>query len=419
MSDKITQLYSDDEIEEMQEDQPEIEFNAGIYKLTWPLSGILVRVDRLRTEKENITGEVTIETTVHGHIHQARLNLTSTVTRNTLAKTLTKRVSEVDWYSVIEITCVEVLKIERQGEPALSILDVQETSAIKYQLDPLLVADAPTIVYGYGGSGKSFLGSLCAILIQSGKEFEGLKPRQGNVLYLDYETTIEEISGRIRRLSRGLGISPPNILYRNSVHPLASEVEEIQRLVIDRNIDYIILDSMGMACGGEPEKADVIIRTFGALRSLRKGVMVIDHLNKDGGLFGSIYKMNYSRCAWELRGVENSHEDTITTTLKHTKANNARKRQVPLALSLRFDGFNKRIIPASVNPATDPHLAEELPLKLRIRQMLADKPMFANELAEEMGGNFNSIRTTLNRCPEFEKVRGGSHDGKWTLSKSR
>ena len=71
---------------------PTLKSNTGIYNLTWGEEQLAIRIDRLREDsKYTVSGEMTVKTSVPGsskHLHQARLNLTSTQARQTIARHL-------------------------------------------------------------------------------------------------------------------------------------------------------------------------------------------------------------------------------------------------------------------------------------------------------------------------------------------
>ena len=98
---------------------------GGVFKLEWEEEQISVRLDRLTEDsKHTVTGEITISSSVpghRGHLHQARLNLTSTSARRTLATYLNSRAQGGDWDGIVEQACVRVLEGYREGEPLVHL----------------------------------------------------------------------------------------------------------------------------------------------------------------------------------------------------------------------------------------------------------------------------------------------------------
>lgn len=112
--------------------KPELTCNAGVYSLAWSDEKIHICIDRLDDRKHITTAEVTVryrapESTDYEHLHQARLNLTSTRERAALAKYLQDRVTELDWEAVLEQACVKTLQRHREGEPVQMVGNHPET----------------------------------------------------------------------------------------------------------------------------------------------------------------------------------------------------------------------------------------------------------------------------------------------------
>ena len=65
-----------------------------------------------------------------------------------------------------------------------------DTTATTWRLRPFLEEGEPTLLFGPGGSGKSYLAMTMAYLVASGNQHLGLEPAKGGVLYCDYEATL-------------------------------------------------------------------------------------------------------------------------------------------------------------------------------------------------------------------------------------
>ena len=156
------------------------------------------------------------------------------------------------------------------------------------------------------------------------------KVERSNVLYLDWELTEEEQSRRIYKLARGMNLTgPPDGLdYLRMDTPLMQAIPQLKALIRERHYGLIIVDSLGPACGGDPEAARFVIPLFNSIRSLGTTSLLIDHQsrlqqgqsyrNKDP--FGSIYKKNLSRSAIQLHKVA-EEEGRLALVLRHLKSN--------------------------------------------------------------------------------------------------
>ena len=136
----------------------------------------------------------------------------------------------------------------------------------------------------------------------------------------------------------GLGIAvPDNIFYRYTHQLLASDIEAIQRHVLEQDINFMVVDSATPAVG-EPESAQMTTEYFRALRSLRITTVTIGHVAKTGKEnepFGSIFWRNLPRANFRVNGAHEPGADSFTLGLKHTKSNNG-KHLRDIGLEVRF-----------------------------------------------------------------------------------
>lgn len=377
--------------------KPTLEENAGVYSLFWEDFKIRGRVDRLKEDsRQNVSAEVLLRTDIPGtssHLHQARLNLTSTTSRRSLARALEERLNTVDWSALIEQLCVLVLRRYREGEPVLIVGDIPIAERLKYRVEPLIVDKQPNLLYGKGGTGKSLLATFLAVLMDDAPASCGLKVEPGPVLYLDYETSSEEVRERITGIMAGLEQQRRSkVMYRFCFQRLADDIVEVQRIVNEHGIQMAIVDSVGPACGGEPESADVVLNYFRALRSLRITTLSVDHTNKEGHLFGSVYKFNASRSVFELKGSE--EQDGLNIGLWHRKSNNTRRIK-PLGFKVEFK--EEAISFSQQDIRNLPDFAKDMVLQDRIAGVLKREPLSIEAIAEKLDVSSATIKTILNR----------------------
>lgn len=303
-----------------------------------------------RSSREGISGDLRIVTRLEGVktgkndlLHHARFNLSSSTTRNSLAKMLEGRTPGLgmDWFDGLEMLCQQVLEAESIGQPYVEVGHLPvERQAIRYSVDPLVPANVTALLYGPGGSGKSVIALACALSVRLGREIiPGVSPgTTGNVLYLDWETDRPVINERVQSICLGAGLEPVPIIYRRCIRTLAEEAEEIANAVAERGIIYMVIDSAGMAMGAGGEHGDAnesTLRLFDAIRHIGVSTQLIDHVSKQEmrqgkgksvGLlpYGSIYKVNLARSAWEIRNVTEDFDEATRIALVHTKANDSR-----------------------------------------------------------------------------------------------
>jgi hypothetical protein len=349
------------------------------YRVVAPEIQTEIRVTRLKRSGGDLHGEIRVKCniagvkTVDGVMHLARFNLSSSSTRSSLAKLLESRtpgqVGKMDWFDGLETLCQKVMNDQSTGQPYIDIGTTPVTfSSAKYVIDPLVPANVTALLYGPGGSGKSIIALASAMSIQNGREIiPGIPPAiKGNVLYLDWETDGPVINERIQAIAAGAGFKPATITYRRCIRPLAEEAEEIANAVAERDIVYMVIDSAGMAMGTSGEYGDSnesTLRLFDAIRHIGISTQVIDHVSKQEmrskgkvqGLlpYGSVYKVNLARSAWEVRNGTSENDERVKVALIHTKANDSRlKPQIGLEIDwepgkITFRPADVTIIPVS------------------------------------------------------------------------
>jgi len=271
------------------------------------------------------------------------------------------------------------------------------------------------MLYGAGQTGKSIMAVYLAALIESPLDHNGLEAEPGKVLYLDYETDETEVAHRMRCILKGLEVeTATDMLYRYGRMPLADDIEQVQRIVAENEVDVVIVDSLGMAAGGDQDKSMDIIRYFQALRTLKCTTLTIDHVNKEGKLYGNVYKFNEARNVLEVKGVTETESSTIDIGLYHRKMNNGSLMK-PLGFRIEFGEEAYTVRKQDLNQI--PELEAGLPLRQRLRSELAHGACPVNDLAEALGVTEATIRMTLNRNKAlFQPVyQDGVRDHLWGL----
>ena len=409
----------------------------GVYVLSWTDLNIEIHVNRIRESHDHETkAEVLITSrrpAAPGHLKQGRINMTSTASRKSMERSLTERDPTVDWDAVLEQMCFAVLQAFRAGSPVQRIEKVDVAAQQRWLIDPLLQLNNPTLIYGPGSSGKSWLGQYIAVLADAGLSETGfdVDPCTGRVLYLDWETTQDEIAERVTKIRQGMNLPDSgNIWYKKMTSGLANDIESLREAVVDHNIALVIVDSLGSACMGEPESAEVVLRTFAALRSLNVTALCIDHTNKEGYLFGSVYKYNSARMVFEIKKSQEPDEDKLIFVLFHKKANNSKLIKERGFIMTFGDGA----VTFERQDVRDTPLADQLRLVDRIANLLRDGAMTAQDIAEGLDkarshvdkvlsngvrdGRFVRLNDKTHRYANsaFEDVVGIDEDGWTTIS---
>jgi len=210
------------------------------------------------------------------------------------------------------------------------------------------------------------------------------------------------------------------LYYRRCHQPVADDIETIKNIILENGIALVIIDSIGPACGGEPETADSALRYFKALRSLETTSLSISHRTKreeSKGPFGSVYWYNLARYVWTVELGDASKQNEFAVTLHHEKSNTT-SLFGHMGLSFAFDPDSQATSIERVDPGELPTLMENLPLKEQIKRVLSKHgELTEKEIAEMIPGkkhkgvNADTVRSTCSRDRKlFEKA-----DGKWRL----
>ena len=419
----------------------------NIYRMEWPDLRIKALITRVKANSNNeIHGEIDISSerpTSAGHLKGGKLNITSVNARHAWAGSLTKRDSEIDWDALLEQLYLKVKNKHREGAPVEDIdgdANVLEENAA-WVIEPILLENNITLIYGHGSAGKSWFAQFIALISCIGMSHAGFHARKSRVLYLDYETTRQNLNLRVSKIKNGLGITDKTTFkYRRMTQSLVDDIESVNEYCEKHDINMLIIDSVGLACGGEPENAKVINDFAKAIRSLRQDsgmtTLLIDHMNKEGLLFGSIYKFTNARLVWEVKKNQETNASSLFVGLFHKKANDDKLyKEISFELTFSKDAIHIERKDVRDTPL-DVHLTwpERVTNIIRVSQKAYPQGMTAKEIAEELksAGDERTEDKITNQVsvlfhndknsarPRFVRMRDrdGNHTGKWGLAAS-
>jgi len=383
---------------------PSVTEGMGFINYAFPEFGLRVMAERFTDEGQAELSFFLTNKTGDSFIHATRVNLLATVTMNSLEKRLEKNSREIPWTDVLTYITGKTIEIARRGEPATEIWpDDNDTLEIEYLLKPFIYLNHPTVIFGDYGSLKSLMSLVIAYTVQ-------LPYRENNLdlittenstkcLYLDYEDDPSSFRKRWSALERGIGHKGAvSILHQRMTAPLADSVSSLQRSIHDSAIGLLIVDSLGPAARGNLNDPEPAIKYHAALRQLGVTSLTLAHTAKDQigqkrSIFGSVFFTNLSRSVWECKAEQETGEDEAIISLKHTKANLSRRHH---ALGYRFTFTNNSIAVVKAD-LRDTGLSGELPLTLRIKDLLRSSAMTVKDIASSLDHNEASIRTIINR----------------------
>ncbi len=376
----------------------------GHYRLALPAIGVVFDADRLRREHQELVGELCVRCdlpgarTIDGTLSIADFNLSSARARSERAKLLSERsnAADLDWIGALEEFCQRVLAADRTGQPSVTMgkPDPNYRRDLMYNVDGLMLLQRhPTILFGGPGTNKSYI-ALRALgkLSEQGK----------SVLYLDWEL---DLSDHEYRLSELFPDGIPPVEYMRCYRPLTGEVDRIQHAVREKRIDYIAYDSVGFACGGAPESAEVALAYFRAVREIGPGSLHIAHNAKGEGNdqepFGSRFWKANARQMW-FAGADESTINPKMVALFCRKAN-LDKLFPPVTYRIEWtDSGTCEFSRANITDSAE--LSGKLSVREQIYQLLRSGPRTVTQISEETGIETNTVTQTINRYVRKNKV---------------
>ena len=393
---------------------------GGVHTVEWGFYGLKVTVSKLREQSNGgllADFDLSWQTDSGPFTYFTRFNLKSGPTKASTAKDLASvsqgRIgAEVEvWRHIIERVCNYVRRAFNKGEEGVELVDSKASGTTTYRLWPYLQERQPTLLYGPGDTGKSFFGVLFGYLIATGREHLGMKPEQGNVCYLDYETDEDTTKNRLNMVAAGFGeTTPPFFHYMHMLRPLEDDFDRVNTYLMKHSTDFVVIDSAGRAVL-EPEASGPVNQYFNALAGLEATTLTIAHVSKTGKEsepFGSVFWYNGARATYRAFGKQTG--STLAMALRNHKANNG-PRLSDRAYDFTFDD-NKTIVTQGDVEAL-PAINSNPPMHQRIVTHLENNggPVKASDLAKTLSSTKAYITTVLHRDLK-EKVQH-LPDGRW------
>lgn len=387
-------------------DPPEFSEIASTLIYTWATPDIAISIDQLHRNGLGLQSEIVITgngVTIHGPVHY---NLTSTSARDTLVRYLNKRM-ETNWPEILETLSRLTVAHSRTGDPVSDLKEYLKRPGSQWVLRPFILEDQPTILFGAGGLGKSILALAMMLGLESDNAIlPGTASQPGHHgLYLDWEDTAYQHGERYRQLCAGKGLKPKDydLLHLRCTGTITEEGQRIHHQIADSAATYLIVDSAGLACGGEPEKSEAALMFFATLRTFKLPALVIAHQTKGnsrGMPFGSVFWSNAARMTWEIASKQRPGGTGLQVSLTNCKSN--------VSSLLGSIGYNiawtsDSIAITSLDLSQVPELSntQDLTDKLHAAFTPREQGLTVSQLAELLGSTStpDSIRTTMKRHP--------------------
>lgn len=378
-------------------------------RVEWVTRGIVATAKTLKEHSDGrIGGHLTIETTLPGvarALRSAQFTFTALRSRTELANDLKKKVDSVPWDDMIEMLCDEVTRYIQTGDPILEVDSSVEVAPAEFVLWPLVMYKHPTVLFGDPETTKSYLAALIIYLA-------GLPPQEildmqvrrtmASPLYLDWEGEFEALASRMNQIQIGMELPIVKVGYRKCKRSLMDDLDQIKRDVKARGTDFVVIDSLGAACGmGNLNDTQPPMEFYAALRSLNVSSLILAHNAKNAPqhgrtVYGNLFFGALARSIWEVKRPEHEEgSDSVEIGLFHTKMNYGR-RERPIGFRFHFGTGATLVTPHS--PKDIAAATGMMSLSKRILQALRQNgKMSVGQLAEELGSGQETIRVTLYR----------------------
>lgn len=361
-----------------------------------------------------------------------RLNIVSLSAREGFARQLSKP-SKMKIPAEISLSNAvhKVITYLRSRDESVWFENIEGTIPEKPLFNPFIIENAPNLMFGKGGTGKTYICLRLLLSLITGKSFLGFKPeRTCKVLFVDYEASKGEFFDRFNRLLGGMAESVDISEVMGKIRyfpPLGRPMHEIipllKKTIRDNGIEFVLIDSAILACGGEPERAEVAARYFNALASLGVTTLTIAHETKAENHaypFGSVVWWNSPRNIWNAQSmseVEDEDADPdpnrpIEAGLFHRKSNNGGKSRM-VSTKISFEGGK-----TSITLGDQSHWEKEVSTSTRILRFLRRNGLASRkDIDEELEGvEKNAIKVTLRRLVDTNKVvRMGGQGGDYAI----
>jgi len=396
------------------------------YKFHWNDEQIAIDVSRLHSHSDGrVTGEIIVTSTLPGippHLHQASHNFTSSSSRDRLAGLLNKR-CELNWADILEQLTVYTLERVRRGEPVEELYSGEGIHPPRYVAEPLIIENYPNIIFGDPGALKSNFAIVLSQIVQLpwyDNPLGIVAPEQSvRVLFLDWETDKATVTWLVTTLERGMDLGSVSVKYRQCSLTLAQDIEQLKTCIDEAEAELIIIDSLGLAAGGELKGTESALSFFSALRQLKCTSLILAHNSKDPetknkSIYGNQFFTAQSRNIWEIRKVQEPGSNEADIALFHRKPAPFTNIHKPLGFKVIFNDDAGTMQVQTRDPRNVGEFLERMGNQTRIIELLKDNPLNPKEIAESLNLDYHQTIVTLARLQKQSKITK-SNEGKYGL----
>lgn len=312
------------------------------------------------------------------------------------------------WERKVNQLALAVLQRCRLDEPVLELCTDSDVVPPEYIIEPLIIKNYPNVIFGDPSSSKSTVAVILAqiaMLPWHDNPMGLTAPKESiKVIYLDWETDAATLQWQTTQLRHGIGESWEMFLvYRRCNTPLAEDIDRIKLCIGETGAELVIIDSLGLAAGGELKETQPALAFFSALRSLNVTSLILAHNSKDReskvrSIYGNQYFTAQARNIWELRKQQEPGSNEMAIALFHRKPAPFAGLHQPLGFKLEFTDSAMVVKPS--DPKTVGEFLDQMSLKEQILETLKNGSMTIKDMAEVLERPANQIKS---RCNELKK----------------
>lgn len=301
---------------------------------------------------------------------------------------------ELFWERLLNHATTTCRSLAKQGDPLQYIRDAVTPVGGLWSIPKIALSTLPTIWFGDGDSGKSLVALIAAVALHTGGPVGGMVPSvQKRCMWLDFEFDMWAHKERMMAILGTRNSSDlPDIGYLKCTNPLEFEVDRIRAAMREHGTEFVIIDSVGAACGGEPESAAAALSFSRGLSKLKCGSLLIAHTTKAGDNskpFGSVFWYNLSRLIYFVQKGDQSQNGLLEVSFDSRKANVASK-PLPTGFVIRItsneEGEMMKLESKRVN-RTDVHTDQESITTVILRELSHGERLTVSEIADRYGKN--------------------------------
>lgn len=408
--------------------KPQATYTEDEYRFEWPAEGVEMTLGMFAPTRDNdVRCELVVvydHATLGGRVYSGHLLFSGP---NSLRDVVTAlRAADPDaefWLPMVQQARDMARERYRTGEPPADLRLVNTTPSPKYLVRPFVFDRGITIFFGSEESAKSLFTLLLGVVVASGDEIAGIiADERGSVALLDWEDDAEVHRERMHAFCAAASIptSEVHIEHKRMTASLPDSVREVRLWLGSIGARLVIIDSLGMACGGDPSDAQLMLKTMIAARGLGVPVIAIHHIARDAKdktrPYGSVYAAAEARMTWQVEKDTGGTPGKLRIALTNRKTNrSARHPRQSFEFEFTVDEATEDILSINVRTLTFSQAADVgtgAGQKWVIATALKPGPLEVQAIADISGITARVVRMQLNRHKDFFVKLP---DGRWAM----